>query len=766
MKKMTIWLSIGLLICTLVVLHSCGGKVGPEPDAGSIILIIDSGSLKAKTVVPDVSMDVGYYVVKGEGPGGSSFLDQTNLSTLVKTGLAIGMWSVNVEAWNDEDPAVCIGESEDQSITVEAGKTTPVIVNVLPLVGDGKLSIYITWPAGAISNPVIAYELVDSYGIPATTSNYAPVSLSFTVNAAAGTAESANNTVKAGYYLLTLFLKSGDAALWMQPIAVRIIAVDQPATEVRVNLKSDDIAGAIDLSVIVDLQDPIDITFHGQQELLFPDQELTVTADTTVKGTPVSVNSYRWYVGGTVFSTSSSLILKGSELPGGLTEGKYRVDLVVWKYPIIASEYFFFEVVPYELSVTIYDSIDTKNPVQDVLVFTSDPDTGSLLYSSTTDTDGFAELETTGRSQINLGLAYEIQDEADHFRIIQTMYGVPGGGDWDVYLDYGRDGDDWGVRVGTIDVELQDDLPLGYDNTFLVPMGDYITSGVHDDVAVYSHQIQNDGKISIIGIAASQNTPLKYGWLLDQTFTDGDTYFIPLLYDDPTPATYTTNRYVNELSVLTRRRGVRMELGSVRENIPFINASFHLLNRFPTEPANYYELGVERSEYVGDDVRGFNYGEYLTSLPSQYTINIPEYSVMSVNFDPGAKSVSWTNSGQNSLVDITLADLSCSYSIDSANYQVMWIFVTDSENTSVTAPELPAEIADWFDFQNVTEPGSDGHYYYPNGGEVYIEVESDDFADVEGFKELVEYIKDNEIDSSFGPDFGAYYMKPAPGYED
>jgi hypothetical protein len=311
------------------------------------MITIDSGSLKAKTVLPGVSMEVSYYVVNGLGPGNRTFHEETETNTITVAELAVGEWSVAVEAWNDDVPAVCIGYGENLSIMVEVGKTTPADVSVYPLVGDGKLSVYMYWPAGEILNPLIEYSIVDAYNNPATTFDNIPVSLSFDIDGVSGVAESVDNTIKAGYYLLTLWLKDDPTPLWMQPIAVRIIAVEQPATEVRVYLTADDITGSIDLTVSVDLQDPIDITFDGQQEVLYPDQEITVTADTTVKGTTVSVDSYLWYVGGQVMSMESSLVLTGSELPGGLPEGRYRVDLVVWKGSIIASDCFYFSVESY-----------------------------------------------------------------------------------------------------------------------------------------------------------------------------------------------------------------------------------------------------------------------------------------------------------------------------------------------------------------------------------------------------------------------------------
>jgi hypothetical protein len=174
-------------------------------------------------------------------------------------------------------------------------------------------------------------------------------------------------------------------------------------------------------------------------------------------------------------------------------------------------------------------------------------------------------------------------------------------------------------------------------------------------------------------------------------------------------------------------------------------------------------VGVERSEHVGLDVRGFNYGEVLESLLDEHTINIPNYSIESMNFDPDERTVIWAKDGEDSLVDLSIIDLRCSYSESGANHQLMWVFVTDGVNTSVTAPALPAEISDWFDFPIVSE--SEGHYYYLNGGEVYIGVESGDYADANGYNELLEYIQENVTDYASGPDFSAFYMKPEPpGY--
>jgi hypothetical protein len=351
MKKCTGMISALLLVCSLGMFYACSVKDGEEPgEMGMIVLRIDSGSLQPLTVVPEVSMEVDHYVVIGTGPGTWSFQETVEEDSVLLPGIAVGSWTLEVEAWNDEEPSVKIGYGMTGApVEVRVGEVTMATVTVYPLQGDGKLSIYLSWPGGAVESPEVEGELEDSVGDPATDSGDNPVSLVFVVDAGAGTAVSENNVVEAGYYLLTLRLKEGEELLWMQPVAVRILAVDDPATEVRINLVAEDIMGTIGLTITEELQDPIEIGFEGQREAMTPEQMMTVGAETTVGGEAVAVDRYRWYVHGEVRSEEETVDIYGSEHPdaqgAGYGYGRYRVDLVVWKDEIISSEYFHFEVV-------------------------------------------------------------------------------------------------------------------------------------------------------------------------------------------------------------------------------------------------------------------------------------------------------------------------------------------------------------------------------------------------------------------------------------
>jgi hypothetical protein len=764
MKKCTGMISALLLVCSLGMFYACSVKDGEEPgEMGMIVLRIDSGSLQPLTVVPEVSMEVDHYVVIGTGPGTWSFQETVEEDSVLLPGIAVGSWTLEVEAWNDEEPSVKIGYGMTGApVEVRVGEVTMATVTVYPLQGDGKLSIYLSWPGGAVESPEVEGELEDSVGDPATDSGDNPVSLVFVVDAGAGTAVSENNVVEAGYYLLTLRLKEGEELLWMQPVAVRILAVDDPATEVRINLVAEDIMGTIGLTITEELQDPIEIGFEGQREAMTPEQMMTVGAETTVGGEAVAVDRYRWYVHGEVRSEEETVDIYGSEHPdaqgAGYGYGRYRVDLVVWKDEIISSEYFHFEVTSQNLSLTVYESIFVKNPVEGVIVFVNDKDDNSLIGWTTTDQDGHAVLDTGSRDRVTFGYGFEGQFGPQVMRIVQTMHDIPCG-DGVAYLRYEQDEE----YEGTIDVQLTN-LPMSYDHTDLQPFWDWrgsMESGFHDNVEVYGDCLQKDGTISMLGCATEMAGNRRYGYLLDQTFTDNGFYSIPLSVENSTYATYTTNREVLSLDAVASRKGVRFYLGGYGDmmGIPFTMASFSIMDQFPlsADPLDTYFIEASMGEDVGEDRTGFYHRDFLSSLPSSHFIDIRDYRITSASLNPTTETISWTATGDDSTLDISRIQVEHFYTDGMTDYMVMWFLITDRGNCSVTAPEVPPPMTGWLDFQSISESG--GHYYL-NGEEVYTRVNSSDFEGISGLDELVEAFFVEDVLISLDPIFTADYDIP------
>jgi N-acetylneuraminic acid mutarotase len=211
------------------------------------------------------------------------------------------------------------------TINVSAGNTAAANVTVAPITGTGALQITLQWAAGAFVSPSITASLTPKGG---TLQN-----ITFTINE--NTATYQNNELPAGYYTLSVYLYDGGVFKWGGAEAVRIIS-GQTASGIRnVSMHGSEV-GTVDLEVNPDLQSPIGISFSGQSGELQLGQQMTVTA------TPAeTVDSYQWYLNGwRILGETGSAVTVGSNL----TEGNYRLDLVITKGDIVGSESLYFAV--------------------------------------------------------------------------------------------------------------------------------------------------------------------------------------------------------------------------------------------------------------------------------------------------------------------------------------------------------------------------------------------------------------------------------------
>jgi hypothetical protein len=126
-----------------------------------------------------------------------------------------------------------------------------------------------------------------------------------------------------------------------------------------------------------------------------------------------------------------------------------------------------------------------------------------------------------------------------------------------------------------------------------------------------------------------------------------------------------------------------------------------------------------------------------------------------VIFTPAERKVSWTNLGGLSLIDLSIVTYSCAYS-DLGIPSTFDCFMVRDRSSELVAPELPPEIAGWFDFNTITEQG--GRYYY-NGGEVYIGVQGTDFLEISGVEDIWEFMQTGRF-FEIRNHFEAQYHKP------
>ncbi|MCK5712632.1 MAG: hypothetical protein KAI25_07950, partial [Hyphomicrobiaceae bacterium] len=340
--------SVLILILTLTLIittTNCGDDDPPEnnKDGTLVIGISHSGGNLTRTIQPDTDMTIASYSIIGVGPGDALFtMNGVTTDIVTINNLVPGTWAICVFAKNAEGITIASGTT---TCTIYAGLTAAAGVTVTPLEGTGVLLVSVSWEA-ALTNPVLEASLTPPDGSPAN--------ITFTVSS--NSASYSDSELNAGYYILTLSLKDGTTKIWGAAEAVRILTGQ--VTIAVFNVKNN--TGVV-ITIGEDLQNPIDITLSGQVDILSPGTDMTVTA---IPSEPV--DSYRWYLNGTVLSgeTGSSITI-GSNL----SPGSYRLDVIVSKGAVLSSKSHNFIVSSSSGNTNTIVNIrdDLQNPIDIVL---------------------------------------------------------------------------------------------------------------------------------------------------------------------------------------------------------------------------------------------------------------------------------------------------------------------------------------------------------------------------------------------------------------
>lgn len=351
-----------VLVCIGILALFSGCPNGTPGDVGSLILSFSTADMLARTFVPDLDMNVASYDVSGIGPDSSTFSQPGVTETsVVQNSLAVGAWTIVVEAYNGED--ILIG-SGSTAVEIRAGKTTTATVTVTPLDGKGTLSVNVSWTPGLITNPS-AVATLTPVGGSAQNLSFVPGTNSLSYNS--------GKTLDMGYYWLQIQLLDDGVPTWWALEAVRILK-DQTTTGTFA-LDEDDInTGGVSITIVPALQNPITITFSGHVSFLTPGTDMTVTASTSESGV-----SYQWYLNGQLLSgeTAPSITIGST-----LANGNYRLDLAVAKGSVISSNHVRFTVGEYHYEEALIDAGGSPPMIDSVVLGIGRNDGVLRLYST------------------------------------------------------------------------------------------------------------------------------------------------------------------------------------------------------------------------------------------------------------------------------------------------------------------------------------------------------------------------------------------------
>jgi hypothetical protein len=347
-----------LLIALSILLVSCPTQTPGR--LGSLILTLSTTEMKAKTFVPPLDMEVHHYDVSGTGPDSAAF-SQTGVTggSAVQNALLVGAWTITVNAFNEGGTLIGTGSA---AVAIEAGQTSSVSVTVTPLSGKGILAVNISWTAGLIATPSVVASLTPVGGI-AQALPFTPGTDSMSY--------SSGSTLDMGYYWLQLELRDGAVATWGSIESVRILK-DQTTTASFSLTEQNINTGSANVTIIPAIQNPITITFTGQESQLPPAVDMTVSAAFSETGV-----ACQWYLNGQLLSgeTNTSITIGSA-----LAKGNYRLDLGVTKGNVISSDHVQFSVLDAPTQIVTTNAGEDGTQL-DVYLYKGPQFAGNPLYT-------------------------------------------------------------------------------------------------------------------------------------------------------------------------------------------------------------------------------------------------------------------------------------------------------------------------------------------------------------------------------------------------
>ena len=286
-----------VLLTILLLFISCMNFFQPsKKDTGSIRVLITEKLSASKSLLPSLDMTPASYTIKGSGPAGASFTQKVTGTSATISNLVAGAWSIIVEAYNGDASPTLIG-SGTGTVAVTAGKTESLGITVIPLSGDGTLSLAVSWPSEALSSPSIEASLKPTTGGSAQ-------SLSFTI--ADNSASYSSNSIVAGYYTLSLCLKDGGLVVGGKTDTVRIIKGELTTGSYTFSsVNNPGTISGVSLTITPSLADPYLVSITGGESTIITGTTLSLTA--TVSNADASEEiEYAWYVNGVDQGVSSS----------------------------------------------------------------------------------------------------------------------------------------------------------------------------------------------------------------------------------------------------------------------------------------------------------------------------------------------------------------------------------------------------------------------------------------------------------------------------
>ena len=306
---LAVHLGIILLAALLASCNMAGMFNSGHPSTGGAIAFQVNASA-AKILLPSLDMVIASYTYAGTGPSGATFSSNGTATSYTASNLVQGSWSVTVNGLNAAGTVIDTGTA---SVSVVTGQTATVTIIVAPIVGNGTLTVNLTWPASLVSIPQITASLTSTAGVVTPLPFSAPANGTSTYT----------GTVANGYYTLIIQLFD-NGQLVMGSVEIARIVTGQTTTGTY-NYTSINVGkGSIIVNITPAITNPIPVTVTGAIATVATGTPMNLSASVPAGNTV----TYVWYVNGASVGIGATFALNTATSP--LSVGSYRVDCVAF----------------------------------------------------------------------------------------------------------------------------------------------------------------------------------------------------------------------------------------------------------------------------------------------------------------------------------------------------------------------------------------------------------------------------------------------------
>ena len=343
------------------------------------------------------------------------------------------------------------------------------------------------------------------------------------------------------------------------------------------------------------------------------------------------------------------------------------------------------------LSFVIKDHMRSDQPVQGITVALYNTDNRTIKETKISDVNGVVDFGVIGRSRATFTIVYE---DMAH-RYIDTLVNMLVAENIVYYLDddevsyYNVDN-----PIAAVDLSLSN-VPAGAVYTRFEPLQNLsVGGGALTNMPVGTVHLQNDGKLSLLALTyddSSQTTLTDYGYLLDQTVTNGANYDVSL-HRKPLNLGWTTSpvSLLRNLSISGMRGGVSYELpNDWAFQFQASSGSIPFANEFPVD---YYRVDA----WTGSSVSVLYSSTRHDTLAQSVQVSLPDYSMDSFDYADATRTLSWEITGSTPRDMITLN----MESYGSTEQLTVWMVMLDENATDWQVIDLPAPANTWIDAMN------------------------------------------------------------------